>query len=1565
MSTTKKRIIRLALCILALPFVLFAVVAILIYIPPIQNYAVQTAVQMASESTGMDISIGRISLKFPIDLVVHRTAVVNEGDTILNAERLTVEIQMSPLFEKRVEIDGIELKNASVNTLGLIEGMTVRGDIGNLFLESHGVELDPELAIVNDATLKDTKLYICMADTSAADTTESEPLYWKIQIDRVSIENVEVSVDMPLDTMDFGVSVGRARLTGGYVDLHKSAYSADQLLLENGGATFNSGILPRAEKGLDPSHIAISDMFVNVDSIYYCGEDINALITDFSLKEISGLQVKSTAGHLVSNSQAISLPQLRLTTNSSEIEISASVDWAAADMQKEGALAASLMAKIGKEDMMLLLGDQDEEFRENYPTSPLQVNLGVDGNLGQLRLTTFSLNLPTALSAEAKGEISMPLDSLQRNGTFTLSVESGNTDFLSSLTGGTLIPEGLVLNSEAKIEGQSFSADLKLYQNEVDNDSSLFTLNSSLPKVTVSASYDMSADAYAAEASINSLNIHDFMPEDSLFTVTAYLKAEGEGLDFFSPDTKLTAEARLDTLQYADLCFTGVSLDADLHRGRAKANLNVKDKAIDLAAKLSARLRSSTSNVGDSLVVARNVNADFTATVGGVDLKQFGVTAAPLKIAQQLSLHAESDLDMSHSLKADMTDIRFISEKQDFKAKDIHAGLDMRQDSIRCFANAGDLVFLFRTLEGLDGLTEKATLLMDEMSEQWSNKHIDQPKVKQMLPHAQFRMFCKSDNPLANLLQGQAGVRFEKMDIDLKTDNVEGLTGNANIYKLRTDSLELDSIYFKAFQDSARTNFVAGVKAPASNKQEAFDISLRGFIGANEARTVIQHLNQEGECGALIGFRAGLEKKGISLHVFPDEPTLVYRKFRTNKDNYLFLSDEGRIKARMMIYDENRTGMSIYSHNDSTVQQDLSLSINRIEFEEFKRIIPYMPDIAGTLSMEAHYVQDKDIPTVAGEVTINRLKYNEEPLGNWEMSMVYLPQDNGDHFVDGYVMQNNKEIVLMKGAYIPAADEDASDGVKGIMALQKFPLNIVNPFVPDKMAMLQGTADGILKVEGSLDNPLMNGELAMDSVSLSVPMASLLLKMDDRKLKITDNKLVIDKFNIYTEGANPFTIDGEVDMSADMANPLINLRMNAENFELINAKKSKDAMIYGKLYVDFNSMITGSLEDMKMRGNMNVLGTSDITYLMENSPLVVEDRLGETVTFVNFADTASIMRSEAAPLTLGGMDVMLTIHIDEAVQARVDLNASGSDYMAIEGGGDLSFQYKADGSMTLTGRYTLSEGEMKYEMPVIPLKTFSIKQGSYVEWTGDIFNPSMNILAYERMRAAVSEEGSNSRTVNFDVGVSLTNTLEDLGFTFTLEAPDDGTVQNELAAMSAEDKNKLAVTMLVTGIYMSDSNASAGFDTNTMLNSFLQGQINNIAGSALKTIDLSIGMESTEQEDGSSSTDYNFQFAKRLWNNRVRIVIGGSISTGNNVQQDDSFIDNISLEYRLDSSGTRYVKIFHEKNYESILDGEVTETGAGIVLRKKVSKMGDLFIFKKKKKSTTTENKADDETTTL
>ncbi|WP_302582153.1 translocation/assembly module TamB domain-containing protein, partial [Paraprevotella clara] len=403
------------------------------------------------------------------------------------------------------------------------------------------------------------------------------------------------------------------------------------------------------------------------------------------------------------------------------------------------------------------------------------------------------------------------------------------------------------------------------------------------------------------------------------------------------------------------------------------------------------------------------------------------------------------------------------------------------------------------------------------------------------------------------------------------------------------------------------------------------------------------------------------------------------------------------------------------------------------------------------------------------------------------------------------------------------------------------------------------------------------------------------------------------------------------------------------NFELINAKRTQQASAYGKVYVDVNARMAGNLNNININGRLGVLGSTDVTYVLKDTPLSSEDRLSGLVTFVDFSDTTTVAtQEEVQPMN---MNVMMQISIDQGTQVHCLLSADRSKYVDLEGGGELTMNYTPQGELTLTGRYTVLNGEMKYSLPVIPLKTFTIASGSYVDFNGPILNPTLNISASERMRATVTENDT-PRTVSFEVGLSITRTLENMGLEFTIAAPEDMTVQNQLAAMSIEERGKVAVTMLATGMYLLGDNESGGFSTTNALNALLQSEITNIAGKALETIDLSLGVDQETTAEGTERTDYSFRFAKRFWGNRVSIIVGGKVSTGENVENTgQSLIDNVSLEYRLDKSATRYVTLFYDKSYESLLEGEITEMGAGLVLRRKMTRLGELFIFKNRKKN--------------
>ena len=84
------------------------------------------------------------------------------------------------------------------------------------------------------------------------------------------------------------------------------------------------------------------------------------------------------------------------------------MDWDALDFKDEGLVSARLMADIGKPDVVRFMGSMDEKFIRQYPSEPLRIRTGIDGDLNKLKLTTLTAELPGALELFAKGELTQP-----------------------------------------------------------------------------------------------------------------------------------------------------------------------------------------------------------------------------------------------------------------------------------------------------------------------------------------------------------------------------------------------------------------------------------------------------------------------------------------------------------------------------------------------------------------------------------------------------------------------------------------------------------------------------------------------------------------------------------------------------------------------------------------------------------------------------------------------------------------------------------------------------------------------------------------------------------------------------------------------------------------------------------------------------------------------------------------------------------------------------------------------------------------------------------------------------
>ena len=72
----RRKWLKWVVWILLTPIILFAILMVLLYIPPVQNLIRKQATAIASEATGMDISVERIDLRFPLNLLVRGVQVI-------------------------------------------------------------------------------------------------------------------------------------------------------------------------------------------------------------------------------------------------------------------------------------------------------------------------------------------------------------------------------------------------------------------------------------------------------------------------------------------------------------------------------------------------------------------------------------------------------------------------------------------------------------------------------------------------------------------------------------------------------------------------------------------------------------------------------------------------------------------------------------------------------------------------------------------------------------------------------------------------------------------------------------------------------------------------------------------------------------------------------------------------------------------------------------------------------------------------------------------------------------------------------------------------------------------------------------------------------------------------------------------------------------------------------------------------------------------------------------------------------------------------------------------------
>ena len=1471
------------------PILLLLLLCVLIYCPPVQKWAVDKAAEMLSEETGMEVSVGSVWLRFPLDLSMGDIVAVEDGDTLIAARELAVSVKAIPLFYLQAEVDDIHLYDAKLNTKGLIDACVVRGSLAELSLDSHSTDLKEEFAVVNKALLRDADLQVLLNDSVPEDTTTSD-VKWRIRIDDVALENVKAAVLLTpqADSTWVAASIGDAHANA-YLDLGKEIYQVHKLSVSGSTAHFNMVKEPELPDQFDPSHIFFRDMTMEVDSFEYRGTgDMHLNIRQLAGTEQSGLVIAETQGRVEMDSLSLFVPRLHMQTADSDVKLTYRMDFTAFDDVNPGTFSFDCEGLIGKGDIIYFtrMGGPDtkdvcEMMNRQLSVRPVEVQLRAEGNLQTLRVPNIHVKAPE------------------------LMVVDGDAT-LFDVANDLVLQTNLIAR-----DGQGTKVDLK-------------------------GGYVVASDAYHADVEFSNLLLNNYVELSDPTMLTGWVKARGRGFDFLTPGTMLDAEAHISQGNMGQINLSGIDAEASLQGGQMQLALVADNEQVQ------------TDLSFDGKLARHLVEGVLQLSLPFLDAEAMGLSEDVLVASTTGTMQFSYNLDQLFRVDAQVDALNLKMGHDSISTEAFYLHAEALKDTTSAIIRTGDLDFTFFTPTNAFNLMPKVEKLQKETTKQFKEHDVNLDVLKTYLPTLSLHAKAGPNNPLSDVLR-LYGIRCNDFAANIEASPQLGLTGNGHVCGFRKDSLRIDTAFFAITQDSTRLNYNVGVRCSDQPLLPAFRASLDGYLLANEVDAHLLYYDKKDRLGIDLGVRGKATDTQVTYTLYPEQPIISFRSFDINDDNYIITRPNSPILADLRLTSvSDSCYVSIFADESDAGRQIAHLMANDLNLKPLLDVLPIpgLPTMDGLLHLNATYIDQGDNFLLKGDLDANHFTYENQNVGDLCAEFTYMPQGEDVHDIDATVACNGKNLLMLDGTY-KAAGNGALDAD---LTFFDVPLELVSPFIPDQIAGFKGNLGGEMKVTGPMSALRFNGVLLPKDVHvLSVPY-SIDLALANDSLVFDNSHIDFDNFKLYgSDKSNPLTLNGYVDF-ANFDEVKMSLSLNGRNVKIIDAQQTKRSLLYGNMYGDFYARVIGSTKDLTVRGLVRVLPTTNITYIMSETALYQTDRLEDIVTFVDF-DAPPPPKESIMKKTYMGIDMNLMLSVEDGAKLRGEFSADKQSYVNVQGGGSITMSYTPEGVFNMQGRYTINEGEMKYTLPVIPLKTFSIHPGSYIEFTGQPGNPLLNITATEHVKASVARSDGSIRTVPFDVGLKISNTLQNMGMEFIIDAPEDQAVQNELAGSSAEERNKLAVGMLATGMYLSGTNGK-GLAAGDALSGFLEEEINKIAGNALSTmVNVSVGMGQTVREDGSKRTDYSFRFSRKFFSDRLNVVIGGKVTSDNNTRRSESgaYIDDVSLEWRLDNGGTQYIRLFHEKDYSSLIEGELDKNGFGVVLRKKVDKLSDLLIWKRRK----------------
>jgi len=1642
-----KKTLKTILWVILISMLIFVTIAGIIQIPVVQSKIVHYATTFVSNKTHTKVEIKNVSISFPKSVVLKGLYLEDiQKDTLLYVGEAKVNIALCDLLFNKINISSFTLEDVNLNLYStktdslfnynfLLTAFsnttrqtkvkpetksTWTFSVDNVNLKNIRLRYDDEFGGVDvSASLEKLKLQIDRLDvpksTYSIDNLLVEKLRANVQINesakkstkkavgilpkftanKIQINNSAVTYGNSKNKQSVLAVIKRFELKDGVVDLQKELVASDKIYLSeskiqyftiNAGSSsdsteavpmtttkndwnvstqhinLNDNLLTytvlnksKVKNAFDASHLNYKHVTLVARDFYYSSTKTVVSIKKFSTVDQNNFAISKFETDFSMDSHSITAKKLKVKTTNSAIDADVNIRYASLKSLKDSLpflmLNVNLKNASFRNSDILYFSPQliKQSFFKNK-TNITTVSGIVKGPVNNLK--GENLVLKTGVNTFLETDFSIiglpNLKSVYFNFP-NLTLISGKQDI--EMIAGPVIPKSINLPENIAML-IVFKGKLKSFESTIDVNSSYGTAN-------IFTTIDKNEN-FSSKVNITGFDLGSLLKNDSMFgPVSLTAKVNGHGLDKNTIEAKIKAEVSqvyLNRYTYHNLNVDGL---VNGHEFAGKVNLNDENAVFDF----------------DGLV---NLNPNqeqykFHLNVQGADLQKLNLTKDDMQIGFVATADLKGETVYKLNGKAGITNIIIVHQGEKYVLDSLL--LASINDPNKNEFNVSSAIIDVKYSGTVSPVSLPATLLQF-ITDYFPFSDTEPLKTKNEPSNFNFEIQLHNHPILSEVLLPQLK-EFEPGIIQGGYDSKKKeLKLNATMKKIMYGTTEINNLVVDVNSDVNALNYKISSSNISNAQIKINNFLFDGKLADNKIMASLSSIDDNQNKKLLIRSEIMKDKANYKLTLNPKDFYLMNNRWDIAVDNYIEFRKQGFLIHHLFINNAS-SRVNISSVHDK-FNDDLNIDIRNFKLDDISRIIEKDSSLVkGDVDGNVLLKRIKNSYGIIADAKISNLSVSKVPIGNLSVKAENPTSEKFNINVNLSGAENN---ITATGYFIPKGG-DNSINIK--TAIQSLSMKTVEAFSMGQITETSGTVAGNFLIEGKATAPQVTGELVFNNAFIKPAILNNRLELKHETIQLKTDGIYVNSFTMLDANQHAAIIDGVVQMK-QFKNFIFAVHVNTQDFLLFNTTARDNKEFYGRMIIDSKIDVNGPMTLLVVNAKLKMKKGSNFTFAVPEDKLTTDK--GEDV--VEFDDSIKLNpilnregEKEIQKSGLTGFDLSSIIEIDKQATLRLLIDPSSTDSLVVKGEAALSFTMDQSGKMSLTGAYNLNDGSYLVTLESVLKRRFKIDPGSTITWNGDLLDAEISINANYSVRASpidlvvdqmsgLSEADKNSykQRYPFLVVLKLRGAILHPEISFEIQlSPEDkgilgGAVNAKLNMLNDDPSalNKQVFALLVLGRFIqenplqTESNGGTSTVIRSTVGKFLSSELNKLSSKVVPGVELNFDIQSyddyeTGQAEGRTQVDIGLK--KQLFNERLTVQVGGTVDVEGAKTKQNSASDitsDVTIEYNLTKDGRYRLKGFRHNQYEGAIEGQLVETGAGVVYVRDFNKWKEFFKSPKK-----------------